>query len=827
MTDAHRPKSMPEMTKRPSRRAFETPPPYLPPRKPASVNPARRPVVPPAAACSLPSIPDVEPPDGASAQPPGSRPARGEFGHGFRHELDADMGSFPRNPRLRALRGEQQAIVSNMASLAATPTLRRHSSLRIQRRPSDEDDVQLTVHPALLAPRSTPCMRSEQPRPYSHPPARAQRSAQASSEQDIHDPRPAPPLPPPLPITRVPLPRPRASLKRLSSLDNIISYREEKAEWKRASSLLVFEPTCPKAFEEADLDQAPPPGDEEVKSEADDETGACSLAEISPPASLKPPARFRSLAAEVGFCFSIAMTQFLGEYLISGFAIALPAFIYRDNLIMIGPGVLGDFWPATLLSLILSATLLGFARLADIHGGYGIFMSGLVWLGIWCLVPGFFPSSLLMLDVARAMQGLSIAAFTPSAFVLVSSFYDAGRRRNLVFGLYGGCAPLGFFAGILTAGALPKHHMQWYLWIAAALAFVAAITAFLTVPRDRTDRKQLGLQMDWLGAFLITAGLILISYALAYLPEANQYEQYPNGFASPFVYGPFVAGMLCLVAALWVEGWYAACPLLPFDFFRPKSTVAVCCACLFFYASYGVWLYTSAKYLGSASGVTRYEYGVHGLQLALWYTPTAVGGLVLCVVGGSLMHVVRLELLLFVSGLAWVAAPLLLAVCPLPFNYWAVVLPSMLCATLGIDLTYTLSLVRLSTTQPTKYQGLAGAVCSILVNLAMAFSLPISEIVQKLVQERVQCDYQGRRAEFEACMNGLMNGAYRAMFLYAAASAGAGLVICVLFVRFQPAGGGRKQVDEERPRETSSESPTLVEGLGEQGAERTSLVDSA
>ncbi|KAK0944133.1 hypothetical protein LTR29_004265 [Friedmanniomyces endolithicus] len=785
-----RPDSMPRLAKRRSS-ACDTPPPFLPPRRPYTKHPGRpedfRNVSPrtasPTSSVSRPSSSDDAATGERDIQLPSSQWQERHVALGS----PKIVRSLPLNPRLHALRtGEYSATFSPPPTMSATP-LRRHSSLRTIRRPSDEDGVILTVHPALLASPSAPCLRSDQPRPHSHPPLKA-RSCLGTGDgnaRDDADSWQAEPLPPPSPIARPLLPRPRASFQRLSSLDNLISYREKKAEWKRESTLLHDELPDPEKLAEDDIEQNPALIGEDRRSEVSDDTIVST--EVSAPPSLKQRNKFRSLTAEIGFAFTMAATAFLGEYLLSGIAIALPELLYRNNLIRLGP--------------------------ADMYGGYGLFMAGLVWLGIWTLIPGFCTSE-LYLDVARAMQGLAIAAFMPSTFVMVDSFYHAGPRRNFVLGLYSGCAPLGFFAGFLTAAALPSAQISWYFFVSSIVAFTAAITAYLTVPHDRTDRKQLGLKMDWLGAFLITAGLILVSYALAYEPSADMFDRARNGFSYPEVYGPFSAGMLCLGAAWYVECWYAKCPLLPFDFFKPrKSMTALCFANLCFYASYGVWLYESVDYFQSPTGVTKYEWGVQGIELAIWYTPTAVGGLILCVVGASLLRVVRMEILMLLSGLAWIAAPLLLAVCPRPLNYWAVVVPSMLCATCGIDVTYTVSLVHISSTQPKKYQGLCGAMCSIMINLGMAFALPISEIIQMKAGMAYNCDYSSRTPESMACLDNAINWRYEAMFLYAAASAGLGFIVCILFVRFPRTAAKDKPADEERPRETSSESPTLVEAV--------------
>lgn len=189
-----------------------------------------------------------------------------------------------------------------------------------------------------------------------------------------------------------------------------------------------------------------------------------------------------------------------------------------------------------------------------------------------------------------------------------------------MLGLYSGCAPLGFFAGFAVAGALPVSQAHWYFWIASALSFVTLVTAFLSVPSDRIDRRRkLALKMDWVGSLLITSGLILVAYSLSVEPYANHMQTHKSGFAFPIVIGPLVSGFACLAAAFWYEGWCAACPLLPFEFFRPKGVKPFALACLCFYASYGVWLYNSAEYFQSPNGITRAGgTGLSGVTLALW-----------------------------------------------------------------------------------------------------------------------------------------------------------------------------------------------------------------
>lgn len=185
----------------------------------------------------------------------------------------------------------------------------------------------------------------------------------------------------------------------------------------------------------------------------------------------------------------------------------------------------------------------------------------------------------------------------------------------------------------------------------------------------------------------------------------------------------------------------------------------------------------------------------------------AIGGVVFCVIGSRLIESVPVKIMLGFSGLAWVGSSLVFAVGPLPLNYWKEVMPSMICSTIGLDLTFTISTIFLSRAQPMHYQGVAGAASSILINLAMSFSLPISSIVRDAAEARFQGD------TLDPVPDATVWG-FRAAFMYGAASGAVGLVICMAFVKIsrnvmKPQA---KVSDEERPEErgvTSSEAPTL------------------
>lgn len=291
------------------------------------------------------------------------------------------------------------------------------------------------------------------------------------------------------------------------------------------------------------------------------------------------PAVFKSLAAEIGCCTAIVMSQFITEYFVSGFTVIAPTVI-RDLDI---PEA-SEIWPSSAFSLVVSAFLLPMGRLADMYGGYPVFVIGCVWYLIWSLIAGFAQNELMM-DISRGLQGLGSAAFLPASVLLLGSIYRPGPRKNLVFSIMGAMAPLGFFAGILFAGIAGSFtSWRWYFFTGTFLTALVIAVGYLCIPSDVTERRAMGVKMDWSGAGMISGGLILVVFAVTASSHA------PSGWATSYIIVILILGVLSLAVAVYVEGWVAEQPLLPFDLFRVKYIKPLIFALLLSFGSLGVYL---------------------------------------------------------------------------------------------------------------------------------------------------------------------------------------------------------------------------------------------
>ncbi|CZT24483.1 related to transporter (major facilitator superfamily) [Ramularia collo-cygni] len=436
------------------------------------------------------------------------------------------------------------------------------------------------------------------------------------------------------------------------------------------------------------------------------------------------PEKLKSLWIEIAFVFSITVGQALAEYFVSGFTILVPTV---TKALDIPPSA--TTWPASAFSLVVSAFLLPFGRVADIYGGYPVYMAGITWFAVLSLALGFAQNE-ITLDVLRALQGLGPAAYLPAALQILGNTYRPGPRKSLVFFIYGGMGVMGFFVGFLFAGIAGEFlTWRWYFWIGSILVAIVAVASYIAIPSDVEEHKNNGVKMDWLGSCTTISGLILVIYAITDSSHATQ------GWATPRILVTFILGIGMLAVAFYVEGWIAEQPLLPFEVFKIKGMRPFILGLLFCYGPLGIFLlYTTLLSLN--------VWGISPMQLVAWYTPVVIVGLILAIGGGMTLHLIPAKVLMAVTGLAIILESVLLALAPAEVNYWKWVFIPMLCSTVAFDVIFSVANIFFSTSLPAHQQGLAGSLGNALVQLGIALLLGFAEVIAS------QTAYQGQQQSY-------------------------------------------------------------------------------
>jgi MFS family permease len=105
----------------------------------------------------------------------------------------------------------------------------------------------------------------------------------------------------------------------------------------------------------------------------------------------------------------------------------------------------------------------------------------------------------------------------------------------------------------------------------------------------------------------------------------------------------------------------------------------------------------------------------------------AVGGILIGTLGGLILHLLPGTLLMLLSATGFLTANLLFVLTPDKPNYWAWIMPAMICATIGVDIMFNVSNIYLTTNIPADQQGLAGAFINAVLFLGMSFVLGFAD----------------------------------------------------------------------------------------------------
>ena len=122
--------------------------------------------------------------------------------------------------------------------------------------------------------------------------------------------------------------------------------------------------------------------------------------------------------------------------------------IIGDHFNVTDPGVLS--WLIAGYSLTVGTFILFSGRLGDLFGWKLMLVIGYVWFAVWSIVSGLaWYSNHVLFVFSRVFAGLGPAMCLPNALALLGALYKPGKRKNMAFAIFGGCAPGGAILGAL------------------------------------------------------------------------------------------------------------------------------------------------------------------------------------------------------------------------------------------------------------------------------------------------------------------------------------------------------------------------------------------
>ena len=118
--------------------------------------------------------------------------------------------------------------------------------------------------------------------------------------------------------------------------------------------------------------------------------------------------------------------------------------IIGSDLGITDPGVLA--WLIAGYSLTVGTFILLSGRCGDVFGYKNMLIVGYIWFAIWNVVAGCSVyldgnGGQVLFIFARVLGGIGPAILLPNALGLLGATYNEGRKKDMVFSLFGACAP--------------------------------------------------------------------------------------------------------------------------------------------------------------------------------------------------------------------------------------------------------------------------------------------------------------------------------------------------------------------------------------------------
>jgi EmrB/QacA subfamily drug resistance transporter len=327
-------------------------------------------------------------------------------------------------------------------------------------------------------------------------------------------------------------------------------------------------------------------------------------------------------------------------------------------------------WVVNGYTLIFGGFLLLGGRAADLLGRKRLFVAGVILFTAASLLNGVAQSS-GMLIVGRGLQGLGGALVSPAALSIVTTTFSDGEQRTKALGVWSAIAAGGAAIGLLLGGVLTDvANWRWVFFvnIPVGVATVALALRYVAESRAEVEHRS----YDVAGAFTVTAGLVVLVYAIV---KAQAY-----GWGSTKTLGLGAIALVLLAAFLVIESRSQA-PLMRLGIFRIR-TLAVADTALLLVASamFGMFFFASLY-----------------VQEVLGYSPLRAGLAFLPVSAGIIVGAGLSQQLIKRLGMRWVsiigitvatAGMLYLTRLPVHGSYVADLLVGLLPLSIGMGLTF-------------------------------------------------------------------------------------------------------------------------------------------
>ncbi|KAI0034592.1 efflux transporter [Vararia minispora EC-137] len=531
-----------------------------------------------------------------------------------------------------------------------------------------------------------------------------------------------------------------------------------------------------------------------------------------PPVYTVPERSSRSALRSVGIvaaCTSSMMMNVRRTPNASAFpAIALPS-IGQDLGV-----VQADLqWVLNAYAISSACFLLLSGRLADLYGRKRMWLAGYLFISAFGLGYG------TTLFVLRGFQGLGGATVIPASLGILAHSFPPSPARSAAFATFAAGAPLGgviaFFAGApLVQLTAPAWRSLFY--VMAGMSALGLMLGLICIGADPPSTEE-DRRVDWPGAFLVTAGLVLIVFVLSASPTA------PRGWQTGYIIALFVVGG-CLVIGFFFwqyylervqsnpdkpRVWWTPPPILKPTMWtraRGRFTVMQIIAAVN-WAAFSCWIVWVQLYYQNFLQLTP-------VLSMVRIVPISIVGVLANIVITLIIGRVDVQYIVTFGTLFTGIAVLLFAIIDPARSYWAYGFPSAIIIVLGADFVFASGTLFVAKVTPPHEQSVAGAVFQAMTLLGTAIGLSISTIVFNGVQasasrkDGVVLDPTAGNAPKDAQLRGY-HAAFWTGFAFSMLCVTLSVFLRGIGVVGHPPDSAKRQ-NEQLPKKQDGEQPTAV-----------------
>ncbi|KAF7591891.1 hypothetical protein BBP40_000938 [Aspergillus hancockii] len=306
----------------------------------------------------------------------------------------------------------------------------------------------------------------------------------------------------------------------------------------------------------------------------------------------------------------------------------------------------------------------------------------------------------------------------PSAIGIISTYFT-GVDRTRGLSIYASSGTLGFCVGLIFGGFLTSSLGWRYIFylIVIITGFLGTLGA-IVLPKDQLAGKQKP-KMDYLGALLSTAGLILLQFVLS---SGGDY-----GWGTPFIIVLLILA-IALLAVFTLLEWYISYPIMPLSLWKIPNFAGLWVAGFTCYGSYQNVIYYIVL---MAQQVDNLPAG----DTALRFLPMGVIGFIASMGTGKALEYVNGKYTLIAGLVLTVLAPIpsaLTATNSEP-DFWVNVLPTSLISITAVSLIFVTTSTTILTTVPVNVKSLCGGMLNTAFQIGSGVALAISAAVTEVV----------------------------------------------------------------------------------------------